>query len=91
MDTRKVYASYGVLAHEKKPIFTIGGPASDIYDCWDLALPDGWKWAENEAGETLIISPNNEIWLPREILTRYGDHVCLAWYDGNSSHRILLD
>ena len=72
---KTIYASYGVLAHEGRPVFTVGNPASEIYDTYLATLPEGWKWAENAGGETLIESPDGEIYLANEIISNRGDNM----------------
>ena len=91
METRKIYGSYGVLAREKMPVFTFDAPASDAYDSWDVALPDGWSWGENKAGETLIIRPDGEAYLANQIVTNRKDQPCLSWYDEQmQARRVML-
>ena len=88
--TRKMYVSYGALSHEKQPIYTMDAPATDNYDVYDLTLPDGWSFADNALGETLIDSSDGKTYLPEEILTNHGDAPALQWYDGQSYHWIDL-
>ena len=90
METRKVYASYGVLAHEKRPLFTVDAPAGEINDSWDIALPDGWEWVSNEAGETLVRRPDGQTYLGNEIISNWGDRLCLRWTDERGDHKIIL-
>ena len=56
----RVYKSYGVLAHEYQPVYTVDKPAAEIYDVVNIILPDGWQVAEGAFGDTLIVSPNGE-------------------------------
>ena len=86
----KMYATYGVIAHEYQPLFTLDAPAGNAYDVFDLTLPEGWSFAENGASETLIVSPDGTTYLPREILTNWGDEPAFVWFDGHSDRRIIL-
>ena len=91
MQTKNIYASYGVLSHEKRPVYTADTPASEIHEIVSVTLPDGWAWAENAAGASLITSPDGETWLANDILSNYGDQPCLRWYDGSGEHRKMLN
>lgn len=87
----KVYKSYGVLAHEKQPVYTVGRPASDIYDEVNVDLPSGWEIAPNAYGETLICSPDGVTYLANEILSNWGDAPALIWCDDKLDiHRVML-
>lgn len=76
-----LYASYGVLGHEYRPVFTLQGPTTDHYDVYEIELPEGWSWAENSAGELLIEAPDGVLYLPHEIITNRGDTPVLSWVD----------
>lgn len=88
--TMKIYASYGVLAHEKRPVYTVEAPAGDICDELTVELPEGWELAENEAGAPLLTMPTGETYLARELLTNRGDAPALRWYGGHQHHIITL-
>lgn len=88
--TMKIYASMGVLSHEKRPVYTVGGPAGEIYDELTVELPDGWELDENEAGEPLLTMPTGEVYLASDLLTNADDDPALRWYDGNEYHHIVL-
>lgn len=78
---KQIYASYGVLAHEYKPVYSVDRPASRAYDKIYVSLPEGWAWGENITGQTLIISPDGETYLANDILTNLGDKPALKWAD----------
>lgn len=85
--TIRFYASYGVLAHEKHPVFTLTKPANeDIHDIMEGTLPDGWTLTENVYGEPLLEATDGTTYLGRDILTNYGDDPVLRWYDGTKSY-----
>ena len=86
----EMYASYGVLTHEKHPVYSLSVPASEIYDTFDLTLPDGWRFCESTHGDTLIESPDGTLYLWYDILTNFGDHPVLRWYDGYTERRVDL-
>lgn len=93
METIKGYANYGVLSHEKQTIFTAGekNTYAKVSEEIEITLPDGWTGSENQMGETLITSPNGEVYKANEILSSWGDNPVLSWYDGKTNHRITLE
>lgn len=88
--TMKIYESYGVLAHEKKPVFSVDIPASDAYDEIRVYIPDEVEISENAMGEKLVDIEGNT-YLLSEVLTNFGDKPCLKWFDGKKERRIMLE
>lgn len=85
-----IYKSYGVLAHEKTPVYTFDGPVSEIFDAVEVSLPEGWSVAHNAVGQTLVDSPDGITYLGREILSNRGYDPVFRWYDGHSDRWIKL-
>ena len=85
----ELFASYGVLAHEKKPVFSDGIPASDFYDVITVDIPDNYSVSKNNFGDTLI-DINGTTYMLREVLSNYGTDPCLQWYDGQKMNRVIL-
>ena len=85
----KLYASYGVLAHEKRPVFTDTIPASDFYDVITVDIPDKYPISENIFGQTLI-DIEGETYLLHEVLNNFGDDPCLSWYNEHEVRRVML-
>ena len=81
--TYKLYESYGVLAHEKTPIYSDQIPASDAYNVITVDIPDEYPLSENAAGETLI-DIDGGTYLLQEVLSNRGDHPVLRWFDGRN-------
>lgn len=91
MTTLKAYANYGVLAHEKKTLYTIGGSAetATYSEEVEVILPEGFEVDENVAGGQLITVPGGETYLANEIF--YSSNGCpeLSWYDSEQKvHRV---
>ena len=86
-----IYKSYGVLAHEKQPVYTFDRPASEIYDEISALVPDGWRTAENAYGETIVESPHGITYLGNEILTTWGDAPAFRWHDGRTDRHLVLE
>ena len=85
----KLYASYGVLAHEKTPIYSDEAPASEAYSIITVEIPDEYPLSENGLGETLI-DIYGSTYLLQEVLTNSGDRPALKWYDGQSYYTVPL-
>lgn len=85
--TTTIYKSYGVLAHEKQPVYSKAAPASQIYDriTVEINLP---TW-ENAGGELGVILDGRKELLD-DLLTTRGDAPALAWYDEDGYHHIIL-
>ena len=87
----KIYKSYGVLAHEYQPVYTVDGPAAEIYDVVNVTLPEGWEVDEGAFGGTLIVSPAGDTYIGNDIISNWGDRPALIWYDNRLvMHRIVL-
>lgn len=84
-----VYATYGTLAHEKEPVYTADGHG-EIYDAITVEIPSGITVSTNDAGETLLTTPDGTTYLANEILTNVGDEPALRWYDGADYHTVIL-
>jgi hypothetical protein len=74
MNTIKIYANYGLLAHEKETVFST--TASDSCNAITVQLPENWKAYKSDAGiflespwgwsytpEEVLQSRNNEPWI----------------------------
>lgn len=83
----EIYKSYGVLAHEKQPVYTWGAPASDIYDQITVELP--YCVGANALDEPLLELDGTR-YLLGDVLTNWGDSPALAWFDGQSNRHKML-
>lgn len=88
--THKLYASYGVLAREKQPVYTDGLPASDIYDLVTVDLPAGVSILHHAAGGTLVDIDGQVYYLNDILSTDDQDQPILTWFDGIKTHVIPL-
>lgn len=55
----KIYRNYGVLAAEKRNVYTYSGEAATATASDELIveIPDAWKFYENAFGEGMVTSP----------------------------------
>lgn len=80
MTTAKIYKSYGVLAHEKKPFYSECAPASDIFEQITVEIPfPTWRNYQEKLGVTI----DGTDYLLSDILTNWGDDPALGWADEN--------
>ena len=83
---KTVYASYGVLAHEKEPVYC-SGILSEVYDEVEVEIPDELIADENNLDE-LILTLDGREYLLHEVLSNRGDKPVLSWY-ANGHHKHL--
>lgn len=85
----KIYCSYGVLAHEKHPVYSVHAPASDISEKIEINIPDEIIRGTNEYGEPILMLDGMK-YLLSEALTNAGDKPVIRWYNGNTHKTISL-
>lgn len=85
----KIYANYGVLAHEKEPVFTVGCPIEEnLADELTVIIPDEFEPYEAQYG-AIALTLSGRKYLLREVLTNRGDDPVLSWYDGKEHWKKL--
>ena len=87
-----IYENYGVLAAEKRSVYTFGGPHSTAVT-WEklrVQVPDGWEAFENEAGDTIITAPWGWCYTVNELLIGDKAPEFSAVDDKQKVHRIVL-
>lgn len=84
----KIFKNYGCLSAEKRIVYTYGAvePTAVTYEEIEVQLPEGWKEAENNMGNTIIVSPEGEVFLPNELLSG-NECPCFQWIDGSRKER----
>lgn len=81
-----LYASYGILGHEKHPIYTVDGPCSQIYDEIKVKMP--FETSFGQFDDMLIdVNRNNRPYLMREVLkTDKNGKPILVWTYGEKQY-----
>lgn len=75
---KKIFASYGVLAHEKHPLYTADAPAGEVYDEIVVNIPyELWETQDFATGITI----EGKDYLLNDVLTNFGDAPVLSWRD----------
>ena len=83
----KLYKSFGVLAHEKEPVYTYFTPASAAHDRVTVDIPQ--VIGMNEYDEPLVSLDGRDYPL-HDVLATVDDAPALRWYDGQDYHIIPL-
>lgn len=88
----KAYKNYGVLTHEKTPVYTISNPVESavVYDRILISIPESFLVSENAAGNILIDTPDGKTYLADEIIGQKNGEPMLAWYDGKN-HSVVCN
>ena len=84
-----VYCSWGVLAHEKHPVYSVHAPASEICDKVEINIPDEIIYGVNEIDEPILLLDGTK-YLLSEALTNAGDSPVLRWHNGITYNSISL-
>lgn len=87
----KIYANYGVLGHDKSPVYRFGYPCSEFYDKYDVIIPDCFKVDLNEANDLLITLSSGDIYLARDLIHTINDSPAFVWFDGLNDHIVKLE
>lgn len=85
----QIYASHGVLGHEKQPVYTVGKPAGENCNRLTVALPAEYRHWENTAGE-IGLTIDGKDYLLRDILTNWGDMPCIRWVNQRNVYRRVI-
>ena len=87
----ELFASYGVLSHEKEPVFSLVLPASDIYDRVTVDLPDELVVGTNYEGEPLL-KLSGMTYRLSEALDNQGHSPVIQWHDGRQyySRKLMI-
>lgn len=93
METVEIYANYGVLAAEKRTVYTYGAehPHATCSDKMTVKIPEGWELYQNQMGATMVTAPWGWSYEINEVLQ--GDkNPCFYAIDKNmKSHRAWLE
>lgn len=91
MQKIKAFANYGMLAHEKEPVFTLHRLVSEISDEIEIEIPDEFKISQNYSGEYLIDIPGKHTYLLRDVISTYKKECVLEWRDSRFIRRKKLN
>lgn len=83
----KLYKNYGVLAHEKEPLYTYSAPASDVYDRVTADIP---QIIEVNTFNEPLVSLGGMIYPLQDVLATVDGEPALRLYDGQFYHNLIL-
>lgn len=87
-----IYCNYGVLAAEKRNIYTYGAPhdAATCYDEMTVEIPEEWEAYENNTGDLMVTAPWGWSYSINEVL-QGNEKPCFYALDKNmKGHRTYL-
>lgn len=89
MHTIEIYKNYGVLAAEKRNIYTFGAehPDATCSDKMTVVVPDGWELYQNEMGRTMVTAPWGWDYDINEVLTDINGRAAFRALDKNMSYK----
>jgi len=83
----KIYAYYGLLAHEKQPVYSPFATSDTPREEVTVEIPfPVWHNAMNCPGVTI----DGVDFLLSDVLTNHGDEPAIRWCDGHKTHYRLL-
>lgn len=83
------YINYGVLASEKRQVWTANAPhaTATCSDKVEIEVPEGWDMFETNAGDIMLMAPWGWNYEPNEVLTgNEHPYFDVIDNDGNSHH-----
>lgn len=87
----KIYANYGVLAHEKETVYTtVPHEHATLSEPVLIDLPASVNPRENAAGE-ILVDLNGMPYLLSEVLGGRKGDVALKWFDGKTYRQIPIE
>lgn len=82
--TIEIHKNYGVLALEKRNVYTYGGEHmhATCSDKIKAQIPEGWKLCKNIMNQTIVEAPWGETYMINDVLTG-NETPCFAAIDPN--------
>lgn len=89
MNTIEIYCNYGVLAAEKRNVYTFGAehPHATCSDKMTVVVPDGWELYQNQMGQTMVTAPWGWDYDINEVLTDIKGRAAFRALDKNMSYK----
>lgn len=89
MKTIEIYCNYGVLAAEKRNVYTFGAehPHATCSDKMTVVIPDGWEIYRNQIGQTMVTAPWGWDYDVNEVLTDIKGRAAFRALDKNMDYK----
>lgn len=90
MNTIKIFCNYGVLAAEKRNIYTFGAPHESAVssDEMTVAIPEGWEIYQNQMEQTMATAPWGWDYEINEVL-QGNEYPYFRAYDKNMNMKVF--
>lgn len=88
MKTIEIYCNYGVLAAEKRNVYTFGAPHATAVcsDKMTVVVPDGWELYQNQMGRIMVTAPWGWDYDINEVLTDIKGRAAFRALDKNMDY-----
>lgn len=89
MKTIEIYCNYGVLAAEKRYIYTFGAehPHATCSGKMTVVVPDGWELYQSQMGQTMVTAPWGWDYDINDVLTDIKGRAAFRALDKNMSYK----
>lgn len=89
MQTIDIFVNYGVLAAEKRKIYTYGveHPHATCSDKITVVVPDGWELYRNQMGQTMVTTPWGWDYDINDVLTDIKDRAAFRAMDKDADYK----
>ena len=83
----KIYANYGVLAHEYQTIYTVSNPHvhATCHDIITVEIPDKYQ-PYITVDESIALIIDGTPYMLDEVIASTADKPCIKWYNGSTYH-----
>lgn len=90
MNTIEIYCNYGVMAAEKRNVYTFGAPheSATCSDKMTVAVPEGWEIYQNQMGQTIATAPWKWDYEINEVL-QGNEYPYFRAYDKNMNMKVF--
>ena len=90
MKTIEIYCNYGVLAAEKRNVYTFGAahPHATCSDKMTVVIPEGWEVFQNQMGQTMVTAPWGWDYEINEVL-QGNEYPCFRAYDKDMAMKVF--
>lgn len=89
MKSIEIYCNYGVLAAEKRSVYTFGAEHlhATCSDKMTVVVPEGWELYQNEMGRAMVTAPWGWDYDINEVLTDINGRAAFRALDKNMSYK----
>lgn len=88
----EIYCNYGVLAAEKRNVYTYSGehPNASCSDTMTVEIPEGWDIFQSQIGKVMVTAPWGWDYDINEVLTDIKGRPAFRTMDKNGRYKIYF-